>query len=193
MVAARALSTALCADGDCPSSRSELLSLFSELHGFSCHGSRYLLLPLSDSELAARSSWASRRNCFWVDVRQVPLARFPNDDDCQALSRMARFSEFLAASRKASGPACGEVPRIAAVPAALQLLARVDGQLPRAARGESAPSCLATAAPDTHGEHGMASDVQEGRGKADDDRRAHLRGHLHLQSQRSCVRRRPIA
>ena len=33
-----------------------------------------------------------------------------------------------------------------------------DLSLPHAARGESAPSCLATAAPDTHGEHGMASD-----------------------------------
>ena len=91
------------------------------------------------------------------------------------------------------GSARRAAPHLVHCPAALHTSTLVRGQLCRAARVERASTCLDTVAPDTHGERGMVSDVQEGRGKADDGSRARLRDHLHRQSYRSRFRRRPIA
>ena len=66
--------------------------------------------------------------------------------------------------------------------AALRARALVLGKLCGAARVEGASTCLATADPDAREEHGMASDVKKGKGKADDGGRAHLRRHLYRQS-----------
>ena len=91
------------------------------------------------------------------------------------------------------GSARRAAPQLVHCPAALHTSTLVRGQLCRAARADSASTWLDTVAPDTHGERGMVSDVQEGRGKADDGSRARLRDHLHRQSYRSRFRRRPIA
>ena len=80
------------------------------------------------------------------------------------------------------GSARRAVLRLVHCQAALHAQALVRGKLCGATQVEGASTCLATAAPGTLGERGMASDVQEGRGKADNGGRAHLRDHLYHQS-----------
>ena len=89
------------------------------------------------------------------------------------------------------GSACRGGPRLAEVPAALHKQAPVHGKPPRAARVESASSCLATAALEQHGEHARRVHVQHGRGMAGGGWRAHLRRLQHHRAQRGHVGHRP--